>query len=1407
MANNKKYISLNRLSNFLDNLKNTFAALSHKHTTADITDYKVDTSLSSTSNNPVANSTLDAEFDAIGDAMGALELAIDGKADASHSHNDLYYTESEIDTKLASKSDSTHNHDSKYDAKGSASAVQTNLNAVSDTLDSHTENSNIHVTTTNKSNWNSAYTHSTSAHARTDATKVEDSTTNGNIKINGTETNVYSHPNSGVTAGTYKSVTVNAQGHVTAGTNPTTLAGYGITDAESKGAASSALASAKEYTDTIAEGKADSDHNHDSAYDSKGSASSALASAKTYADSAATTAANNVKNELLNGAGAAYDTLKELGDLIVDNQDAIDALETVAAGKADKTHSHAISDVSGLQSALDGKAASSHGTHVSYSTTAPVMDGTASVGTASTVARSDHKHPTDTSRASKTEFDTHTSNTTVHITSTERSNWNAAKTHADSAHAPSNAEKNQNAFSNITVGSTTVAADSATDTVTFVGSNVTITPDTTNDKITFAVADGSTSAKGIVQLTNSTSSTSTTTAATPNSVKSAYDLANTAKTNAATAQTKADSAYSLAESKVDSLSDLGITATATELNYMDGVTSNVQAQLDGKAASSHTHSYAGSSSAGGAATSANKVNNSLTVKLNGGTTEGTNMFTFNGSAAKAVNITPSAIGAAASSHTHDDRYYTESEVDTKLSGKANTSHGNHVPATQTANNATFLRNDNTWQKVAPANIGATATSVLPNNNGEVKTKFRMAQKGYTNGATWYYKICDLPVNNSSNYASAIISGRIGGWTSDNMSYINSLVWNRGTPSIALMDIAGSATAMSSIWNIADLVLYVNGTSATAANTATLYVKCVNYFTFDLDLELFQSTGNITYDGTYITTTPSGTLAAKSSTTTKRVEIVNGQLLVNGSALAFANHTHNYAGSSSAGGAANSAVKATQDASGNVITSTYATKTELDTAKENLQTSINGKANSSHTHTIANITNLQTTLDGKAASSHTHNYAGSSSAGGAATSANKLNTNAGSTTQPVYFADGVPVKTTYTLGKSVPSDAKFTDTTYSNATTTAAGLMSLEDKTKLNYTNIAYGTCSTAAATAAKVITVSGNTKWALTAGSMITVLFSATNTAQNPTFNVNSTGAKNVYYTSSQITTSNLSYAGYANRPMNFMYDGTQYRFIGWGVDNNSDTKVTQSAAITTAGEYPVILGYSTATTSVTNTVNKTSTLKYNPSTQILTAPTFKGALDGNATTATSATTATKATQDASGNVITSTYETKTAASSKLSEAKTYTDTAISNLINSAPTTLDTLGEIATAMAENADVVEALEDAIGTKSSSTHTHTISHTPAGTVSQPTFTGTAATSGAPSGTTNVYSITAVGSLPSLSASVTNRCLTLTFSAGTLPTKGSAVSVATGAHTHSVTAKGSVSQPTFTGTAATLTSSTPK
>ena len=130
--------------------------------------------------------------------------------------------------------------------------------------------------------------------------------------------------------------------------------------------------------------------------------------------------------------------------------------------------------------------------------------------------------------------------------------------------------------------------------------------------------------------------------------------------------------------------------------------------------------------------------------------------------------------------------------------------------------------------------------------------------------------------------------------------------------------------------------------------------------------------------------------------------------------------------------------------------------------------------------------------------------------------------------------------------------------------------------------------------------------------------------------------------------------------------------------------------------------------------------------------------------------------------------------------------------------------------------------------------TATYTPAGTVSQPTFTGTAATisvskSYTPAGsvstptisvktagsTTTVNSITAVGTLPSLTVtnqtvvtgtSVSNEVMSFTtttngsasgWSAGTLPTKGANTTVKTGDAAYQS------SQPSFTGTAATITS----
>lgn len=60
------------------------------------------------------------------------------------------------------------------------------------------------------------------------------------------------------------------------------------------------------------------------------------------------------------------------------------------------------------------------------------------------------------------------------------------------------------------------------------------------------------------------------------------------------------------------------------------------------------------------------------------------------------------------------------------------------------------------------------------------------------------------------------------------------------------------------------------------------------------------------------------------------------------------------------------------------------------------------------------------------------------------------TKVGSSTRPVYIAaDGTATQISYTISKSVPSNAVFTDTTYSNATQSVAGLLSAVDKTKLD----------------------------------------------------------------------------------------------------------------------------------------------------------------------------------------------------------------------------------------------------------------------------------------------------------------------------------------------------------------------
>lgn len=90
----------------------------------------------------------------------------------------------------------------------------------------------------------------------------------------------------------------------------------------------------------------------------------------------------------------------------------------------------------------------------------------------------------------------------------------------------------------------------------------------------------------------------------------------------------------------------------------------------------------------------------------------------------------------------------------------------------------------------------------------------------------------------------------------------------------------------------------------------------------------------------------------------------------------------------------------------------------------------------------------------------------------------------------------------------------------------------------------YATCSTAAATAAKTVALAG---FALATGARVLVKFTVTNSAANPTLDVNGTGAKPIQYRGAAIAAGTLA----ANRTYEFVYTGAQYELVG-DVDTNT---------------------------------------------------------------------------------------------------------------------------------------------------------------------------------------------------------------------------------------------------------------
>ena len=112
----------------------------------------------------------------------------------------------------------------------------------------------------------------------------------------------------------------------------------------------------------------------------------------------------------------------------------------------------------------------------------------------------------------------------------------------------------------------------------------------------------------------------------------------------------------------------------------------------------------------------------------------------------------------------------------------------------------------------------------------------------------------------------------------------------------------------------------------------------------------------------------------------------------------------------------------------------------------------------------------------------------------------------------------------------------------------------------------YAVCETAAGTAAKTANILLGEPKNLPTGLRVIVKFTAKNTANNPTFNLNSFGAKNIFHNGAQITSGTNK--GLLYGACELIYDGTQWLLVG----NYVDTNTTYSSASAVSGGTAVSL-------------------------------------------------------------------------------------------------------------------------------------------------------------------------------------------------------------------------------------------
>lgn len=395
--------------------------------------------------------------------------------------------------------------------------------------------------------------------------------------------------------------------------------------------------------------------------------------------------------------------------------------------------------------------------------------------------------------------------------------------------------------------------------------------------------------------------------------------------------------------------------------------------------------HAGSADTATTATTANKTQAAITIKLNGGTTEGTNQFVFDGSTAKTINITPAGIGAALASHNHNGVY---APLDHDHVVADITDFPTTLPCTGTLTISgtdkigTFNGSANETITITPTNIGAAAASHT-HSQYATTTALESAQSTLQGSITTLQGQAALKGSANTFTAANTFNGAVTvpAPTADNHATTRAYVDSKVNSAIAAQNamvfkgIVNATTALPATGYKVGWTYYVGAAGTYAGEVCEVgdMVICVKS----------HATGASNADWNVVQTNINGAVVGASDLTTNQVVVGSGSKNVkilpagtNGHVLRMVNN-----------------IPAWQD-----VGATTAPKA-AGTAAVGTATTY---ARADHVHP------LQTTITGNAAT---------------ATTASKLSTaSAGSATNPVYFADGIPKASTVTPSSSVPAVA-------------------------------------------------------------------------------------------------------------------------------------------------------------------------------------------------------------------------------------------------------------------------------------------------------------------------------------------------------------------------------------------------